>query len=233
MKEKIMKHIVKKFISLILVFAMSLAISVPGFAAEDKMSTNSTSKSTYVILTNNNTGHKFKVDASLNKENGAGTNGLSGNTKSQVLSFIIDKNSIQPYSSGTQTVDEWDDSISVHGYLRLLYTKTPVNGGGGNNVLLTNVNGRWDISDSGVSISDVELFYACIDPITYYSQAILKYPTGLSYSYNTGFSHAVQDSGGSTACGAHVTAQLHHGSSSNWTFEITNTLFNNYGLPDL
>lgn len=117
--------------------------------------------------------------------------------------------------------------------MTLSYTSSPISGSDGNKVLLKNVSGRWEVSDHSVTLSNREVFYACVDPISQHKQSIIKRPSSNSFNYNTGFSHAVQESGQDTACGAHMSVDLRHGSSSSWTLEISNTLFNNMGLPDI
>ncbi len=188
----------------------------------------------YALLTNNATGHKFEVQVFKSAENRKDS--LIGCSISQTYVYSIEKRYIQPYgdnlSLDSAPRDEWDDTGSVHGFLILDYDRTPVYGGGGYKVLLTNVNGSW-VAESGITLFNKEVYYACFDPISQ-NQYGFRYPSGSQFSYNTGFSHAVQESGGSTACGAHIKVDLRHGTSSHtWTFSFTNTLFDNYGSPNL
>lgn len=221
----------KKLVSLVLVLVLSAMVCVPSFAAKKGLNDNTPS---YVILTNNSTGDKFKVRATelIDPSGNSVQSNAMGSTHSKTYSFTINKNTIEPYSSSTTvTKDEWDDSLSVDAYLRLIYSETSQTGSG-EEALLTNVNGRWDISDNSVSLSDMEIYYACVDPATINSQIALKYPTSTTFSYNTGFTHAVLEDGSSTACGAHTYAVLHH-SSDSWVLEFSNTLFDNFDFPPL
>lgn len=231
----------KKFISLMLALAVPVTFALTGFAKEIDEKTIPSESKPYITLTNNNTGHKFKVNAStsLVKRNILAeslTRTIMGNTvshQSQGISFTVDKDTIQPLASSDSTRGEWDSTNSVHGVLALNYNRISNGFGSGDSILLTNVNGYWE-THNRVTVSQTDLFYACIDPSTYYSQCRMGINAGTSsYSFNTGFTHAVLESGNMTACGAHIKATLRHGTASSWTMEIGNTLFNSYNLSGL
>lgn len=122
-----------------------------------------------------------------------------------------------------QTKDEWDDSISVHAFLTLTYTRS------GNKVLLTKVNGNWAISDNTVSLSNREVIYTCQDPISM-NQYVWTSTSLNTFNYNTGFTHYVEETNDLVIVGASANVVLTHGSSK-WDLQITNTLVDNGWVP--
>lgn len=56
--------------------------------------------------------------------------------------------------------DEWDDSISVHGFITINYSTTTLSNGQ-KEYLLTSVSGRWTKSDNHVTMSGKRVAYTC------------------------------------------------------------------------
>lgn len=229
----------KMLVSLIAVAVFCSSLTVPSFAKSvneennfnqifEKAIVNNSKlgeESVYATLINTKTNSKYKLQLFKPLEKNSG----DSSKKTQTYLFSTDKKYVTPYNTiqpdGEQTKSDWDGSISVKGYVTLEYNSYDTSKG--HTVLLTNVNGGWDQEDITTYISDRSVTYACEDPVTYFSQHADQYPTSNSFSYNTGFSHAVLDSGLGTMCGADISCTLHHGTGS-WILEINNNLFDNF-----
>ncbi len=125
----------------------------------------------------------------------------------------------------SQTVDEWDDSISVHGYLTVIYLSTTLSNGL-KGYLLERVCGAWINSDSHVTMSGRRVAYTCQDNNNQ-QQVTLKYPTTSNYfNYTTGYSTYVSDIA-TGVLGANSHVNLNHAGSGTWSLDVTCNYFNN------
>lgn len=171
----------------------------------------------------NSNGAEYKVKAFKLYESAKTVN---SNEYTQTYLISTDKENIVPMGTVNDPVDTWDDSLSVHGYLTIVYTVEDTDEElYGDEYLLKSVNGKWIIDDTSVSILDRNVVMVCRD-FTDYSQRIEKYPSSNQFSYNTGFTYAVNEYMTYGMVGAVSTATLEHGTST-WEFELQNYIINN------
>ncbi|MDW2798337.1 hypothetical protein RZO55_12205 [Clostridium boliviensis] len=125
---------------------------------------------------------------------------------------------------GGQNNDEWDDSISVHGFITINYSTTTLSNGQ-KGYLLTSVSGRWTKSDNHVTMSGKRVAYTCQDA-NHQQQITLKYPSSNSFSYRTNYSSYVSDIA-TGVLGANSHIELNHAGSGTWSLDVTCNYFDN------
>lgn len=88
--------------------------------------------------------------------------------------------------------------------------------------LLTSVSGGYTRLDMSVVVSSQSVRLGCSD--VHVTQAKTVYPSGSSWSYDSGFKTYIAKTGSIGGLGANYTATLKRGSST-WTFELPNNVF--------
>ena len=147
----------------------------------------------------------------------------AGNAGSVTYEFAIPASVAR--ANGSTTVDSPDSGYASHVYLTISYQmrNTPTE------YLLTGVSGSWTIEDPNVAVLSTSLTYGCTGWFpAYASQQNTKNNVSNPFSYSTGFSKYILADG--AVMGANLTLNYLMGSSRQWSFTLTNNLFNNVGI---
>ena len=108
----------------------------------------------------------------------------------------------------------WDPSGSVLFNMRLYYSEQS----NPSTVRLDKVTGNLSVKQANITYSNQKVNYQCSNP-SVVQQQNSKYPTGSSFSYNTGFSKYVPAADYSSV-GAAWSGKLTRGSSWTWQFNV-------------
>lgn len=122
------------------------------------------------------------------------------------ISKITDVYSAAAAGSGSTTNNSSDSSYTYYSSVTIYYDWRSYNGTGATEYLLTAVSTSYSGGGSGVTVVSQTLRYGCSDIMTY--QAGVKYPSGTSSSYYTGFSTYVLLIGGYGELNARYTLTL-------------------------
>ena len=139
--------------------------------------------------------------------------------------LFSDSTSIKPF--GSITVED-DDGTYVYAKLTITYTKLNATASSPARYLLTKVSGSWTVKTYQINLANRRVAYACQSIFT---NAQYKYPTGDSFSYNTGYSNYVYDAAGAIV-GAQMNVTVKRGTGS-WQFDVYNNVVDQVpGLND-
>lgn len=139
--------------------------------------------------------------------------------------LFSDSTSIKPF--GSITVED-DDGTYVYAKLTITYTKLNATASSPARYLLTKVSGSWTVKTYQINLANRRVAYACQSIFT---NAQYKYPTGDSFSYNTGYSNYVYDAVGAIV-GAQMNVTVKRGTGS-WQFDVYNNVVDQVpGLND-
>ena len=173
-------------------------------------------------------GQNDSIVAYLENEDGETTE-VAGHRISQIQPNQIDNDAQITYAFAVTaadlgiTKDQWDGSIAVHAFLTIRYLTQ-------NNdlhVLLTSVNGHWEIADPSVRVTNVSLRYGCDDMSLFGRQAREISSVGNYFNYNTGFQTYAMATNG--VVGANILMNLQHGAAgSTWTLYVKNNYCENF-----
>lgn len=193
------------------------AVATAGRSASSHVSSNVA----YSATLDNGAGDKF--DVRLYEFMPAATR-TGENTYSKTFVYSTQPEYVTPYASNSMSAKEWDQSISVYGYLTVDYMR--VTNSHADNYLLTRVTGGWERDDHTVSIVDRYVAYTC-QYVFDFSQVTHRYPSSDKFTYDTGYSTYVPDDGTTSVVGAVSVADLSHGSSSRWELTTRVTVIGN------
>lgn len=179
-------------------------------AENSPATTTSCSESIYYTTLENSDGDSYDVQM-FEYLPGSSSNGT---TQTKTLVYSTSPEYVSPRAGHSQTNGGYDSSISVYGYITITYDVLPFNDYQ-DKYLLETVSGGWEKSENSVVMSDRYVSYTC-QYILDSTQIDWKYPTGNTFSYDTGYDIYVPDDNTSTVMGAVSIVQLAHGSASRW-----------------
>ena len=132
---------IKKIVTLLLTLVFVASNTIYSFANENSTLSSDVPHETCIITLTSPNGIKYNVMAveepqmQLRSSNG---------DIAKTYSYSLDSKNMQrvtPSTRGGQSNDEWDDSISVHGYITITYASTTLSNGL-KGYKLTKVNGN-------------------------------------------------------------------------------------------
>ncbi len=233
-----MKKIFKKVVATCLSVLMCLIVNIPIYASENTSDIDRMFKKAYMNASNvdtkyatliSPTGEKSIVKMfSYQTEPKYNINGDSQGEKSQTYVVSLEDQYIYPLSSGNQSREEWDETGGIRAYLTIYYTVSH-SSGQGDGYLLTRVKGGWERADTSLSLTNKEVLYTCkegINPDQYEE----KYPSGLTFSYSTGFTEPAHEQAFDATCGATSMIDISR-SSGKWSLWVTNAVLNEGNMP--
>ncbi len=205
----------KKILSVFLIISIALFSVISSSAAAPELSSIGTIVS--------ETGKSLPVQGRLTKQELIATPtefGVLDFQSANTYEYYI----AVPRSNETTTVDDYDSSISVHGFLTIVCSTQESSGLTA--YLLTRVSGSYNITDESVSVTSSKVSYGCtsmIDPESL-DQSVSNRSVANPFSIDTGFSvyAPLTHSGDQGSCGASYSMNLRRGTSSNWTFTLDN-----------
>lgn len=128
-------------------------------------------------------------------------------------------------SSGSQENEEFDDSSSVSGIIKIKYQKRN-DSDGQEEYLLTNVSGNWKVWEPrGIRLSNRHIAYTCQDAMDF-NQVRIKKISSNSFNVRTGFNHWAKEYA-SGVLGATSFITIKHGAESEWKLAVECNYFDN------
>ena len=215
---------IKKIVTLLLTLVFVASNTIYSFANENSTLSSDVPHETCIITLTSPNGIKYNVMAveeppmQLRSSNG---------DIAKTYSYSLDSKNMQrvtPSTRGGQSNDEWDDSISVHGYITITYASTTLSNGL-KGYKLTKVNGKWEKSDNAVTMSNRRVSYTCQD-VNHQNQITAKFPSSNTFSYSTGYTTYVSDIA-TGVLGANSHIDLNHAGSGTWSLDVTCNYFDN------
>lgn len=224
----------KKFVSLFLVASLMLTICLPFGSASD---TEDAPVLDYEFLSNSNI-HAKDGAVIIERDSVASPHSRSASDAKKEVVVLVPRedvttdtiiDSIDTFlnarSSGSKYEEDCDSTLSVKAYTTIFYDRKTENQR--EYVRLTKVTGGFDIMDRNVVVESQQLSYgqgSAFDT----PQSATKTPTTWSWSYTTpsSWGYTYYNIEGSSL-NAIYTLNMRHGTSSRWSMQLVNDLFNN------
>lgn len=132
-----------------------------------------------------------------------------------------------PRASSSSSSNVYDQYGIVYGKITITYNYKATSP---YQYLLTYVSGSWSSSDSSITLKNREVIYSCQGTTSsgsfQSSQRNVKYPSGNSFSYSTGYATYVKNDGLLGAVGAVSYIDMADQYGSKWSLEVRSELFN-------
>ena len=236
---------IKKIVTLLLTLVFVASNTIYSFANENSTLSSDVPHETCIITLTSPNGIKYNVMAveepqmQLRSSNG---------DIAKTYSYSLDSKNMQrvtPSTRGGQSNDEWDDSISVHGYIYPIKKSLPDTFfiKGADCLGWGTWKRGWDLFNSNGSellhclkersltrTFDFEGSYPYTRmlerQVNHQNQITAKFPSSNTFSYSTGYTTYVSDIA-TGVLGANSHIDLNHAGSGTWSLDVTCNYFDN------